>query len=238
VANAEERREPLRTFLGLTLILPILAAAISPSARAQDRPVYTATYIEVMPSAVDAATAVLKRYRDSSRQAGGNLTSEALGEIARPERFVVVEAWKDQAALQAHAQSAGTTQFERDLEPIQDAPMDERISHALYIGKPVDAHRAGAIYVVTHVDVIPPGTKGCMTALKAMSVDTPSDAGNLGYDVLQQVNRANHFTVVEEWTDRKAVNAHAMAEHTRAFREKLLPIAGALYDERLYIRLN
>lgn len=36
----------------------------------------------------------------------------------------------------------------------------------------------------------------------------------------------------------KAVNAHAMAMHTRAFREKLMPIKGALYDERFYSALN
>ena len=38
--------------------------------------------------------------------------------------------------------------------------------------------------------------------------------------------------------DRKALNAHAMAAHTRAFREKLSPMAGALYDERFYKALN
>jgi quinol monooxygenase YgiN len=52
--------------------------------------------------------------------------------------------------------------------------------------------------------------------------------------VLQQVNRANHFTVVEAWTNRKAIDAHAMAAHTRAFRDQLAPFAGALYDERIY----
>jgi hypothetical protein len=29
-----------------------------------------------------------------------------------------------------------------------------------------------------------------------------------------------------------------MAAHTRAFREKLMPIAGALYDERFYKALS
>jgi quinol monooxygenase YgiN len=34
--------------------------------------------------------------------------------------------------------------------------------------------------------------------------------------------------------NRKALDAHATAAHTRAFREKVLPMAGALYDERFY----
>jgi hypothetical protein len=29
-----------------------------------------------------------------------------------------------------------------------------------------------------------------------------------------------------------------MAAHTRAFREKISPVAGALYDERIYKALN
>ena len=77
-----------------------------------------------------------------------------------------------------------------------------------------------------------------MAALKAMSEDTANDAGNIRYEVLQQANRGNHFTVVETWADRKALDAHAMAAHTRAFRNKLAPIAGALYDERIYEALN
>ncbi len=77
-----------------------------------------------------------------------------------------------------------------------------------------------------------------MAAFKAMSVDTPKDPGNISYNVLQQANRGNHFTVLEVWTDRTSLDEHAMAQHTRAFREKLMPIAGALYDERFYAALN
>jgi quinol monooxygenase YgiN len=44
--------------------------------------------------------------------------------------------------------------------------------------------------------------------------------------------------VAEEWTSKQAVDAHAMSPHTRAFRERLLPLAGALYDERFYKKLD
>jgi quinol monooxygenase YgiN len=62
----------------------------------------------------------------------------------------------------------------------------------------------------------------------------PGDDGNIAYEVLQQTNLANHFTLVEEWANRKALDAHIMAGHTRLFREKLSPMEGALYDERFY----
>ena len=44
----------------------------------------------------------------------------------------------------------------------------------------------------------------------------------------------NHFHLIEAWSDRKALEAHAAADHTKAFRAKLVPFEGALYDERIY----
>jgi quinol monooxygenase YgiN len=228
----------VRTFFQLALIVPVLAAALGQSARAQGDGVFLVTYVEVMPNAVAPATALLRRHRDASRRDDGNLRFDVLSEIARPNRFVILEAWKDRTALDAHVQSAGSVQFNEQLNPIQDAPTDQRVNHALYLGQGTAMDRPGAIEVVTHVDVIPPGTDACLAALKAMSVDSPKDSGNISYQVLQQANRANHFAVLEEWTDRSAADAHAIAAHTRAFREKLTPIAGALYDERFYTALN
>jgi quinol monooxygenase YgiN len=216
------------------VIMFIVAAASAPTARAQDNAVYLATYVEVMPNAVASGVALLKQYRDASATEAGNLRAKALAEIARPNRFVIVEAWRDKAALEAHEQSAATSTFRDKLKPIADAPYDERITNALYLAQGKNESPSGAIYVLTHVDVIPAGKDDCMAALKAMSVDTASDAGNISYEVLQQANRGNHFTVIEAWTSRKALEAHAMAAHTRAFREKISPVAGALYDERIY----
>ncbi len=240
---------PARTVLARTILattalattilaMAILAPSRAQSAQAASDALYLVTYIEVMPNAAGPAEAELKRYRDAGRRDDGNLRLDVLAEIARPNRFVIVEAWRDKAALDAHAQSAGTIQFQEKLEPIEDAPFDERLAHVLYRGQRATANNVGTLYVVTHIDVVPPGLDACLAALKAMSVDTPNDPGNVGYTVLQQANRTNHFTVVEEWTDRKAADAHAMAEHTRAFREKLTPIRGALYDERFYTLVN
>jgi quinol monooxygenase YgiN len=220
------------------VIMFIVAAASAPPAHAQGNAVYLATYVEVMPNAVGPGVVLLKQYRDASLKEDGNLRAVALAEIERPNRFVVVEAWRDKAALEAHGQSAAASKFRDKLKPIADAPYDERVTNALYVTQAKNESRSGTLYVVTHVDVIPAGKDDCMAALKAMSVDTAADAGNISYEVLQQANRGNHFTVIEAWTDRKALDAHAMAAHTRAFRDKLGPIAGALYDERIYKALN
>lgn len=231
-------RQFFQPVIGIFIAMPIATAALVPLAHAQSNAAYRATYVEVMPNAVLPGIALLKQYRDASVKEDGNLRAAALAEIERPNRFVVVEAWRDKAALDAHGQSAATLKFRDKLKPIADAPYDERINNALYVTQGKNENQSGAIYVLTHVDVIPAGKDDCITALKAMSVDTASDTGNISYDVLQQANRGNHFTVIEAWTNRNALDAHAMAAHTRAFRDKLGPIAGALYDERIYKALN
>ena len=58
--------------------------------------------------------------------------------------------------------------------------------------------------------------------------------GNQGFGVWQQTSRPNHFTVVEVWKDQKAYDARGSAAPQRTFRDKLGPMLGALYDERLY----
>jgi quinol monooxygenase YgiN len=40
--------------------------------------------------------------------------------------------------------------------------------------------------------------------------------------------------VVEVWKDQRTNVAHELAAHTRAFRNALTPITGALYDQRWY----
>jgi quinol monooxygenase YgiN len=216
--------------------LAILAA--SATAHAQDSGVYVVTYVDVMPSTVVSGASLIRQYRDAGRKEDGSVRIEALHEIARPNRFAIVELWKDKAARDAHVQAAGTVAFRDKLKAIANAPYDERVNNGLYVGPAQGEGAKGAIYVVTHVDVVPPSKDGCMELLKGMSADTPKDPGYLRYDVLQQPNRLNHFTVVETWASPEGVDGHAMAAHTRAFREKLAPMAGALYDERFYSALD
>jgi quinol monooxygenase YgiN len=228
----------VRPLFHLALVAALAGAVCGHAAYAQDDAVYRTTYVEVMPNSVAPGIALLKHYRDASRQSGGNLRFDVLAEIGRPNRFVILETWSDKTALVRHPQSADEAQFLEKLKLIEDAPPDERMEHALYLGHGEIKNEAAAIYVVTHIDVIPPGKEACMEALKTMSVDTAGDPGNIDYEVLQQADHLNHFTVIEEWADRKAADAHAMALHTRAFRAQLIPIRGALYDERFYKALN
>ena len=92
--------------------------------------------------------------------------------------------------------------------------------------------------MLTHVDVFPAGKDQTIDMLKQLAEANRKESGNLRFDVLQQEGRANHLPLIEAWHDAPAQSAHAMAEHTRAFRAKLVPLQGALYDERLYLKLQ
>jgi quinol monooxygenase YgiN len=232
------RRVITRMRLILVLAMVILPAMLWGPVYAQDNAVYLVTYFEVMPNAVASGAALLERYNGASRKEIGNLSFDVLHEMARPERFAILEVWKDKAARDGHDKAASALHFRDRLNEIQGAPYDERILSGLYLGPVKDEHKPGAIYVLTHVDVVPQHLNDGLALLGAMSVDTAKDNGNISYEVLQQANRLNHFTVVEEWTSKQALDAHATSPHTRAFRERLLPLAGALYDERFYRKLD
>src|SRR5215471_8530567 len=201
--------------------------------------IYVVAYVEVMPTSKDDAASVLRRYRDAAQKEGGNLRGEVIQRIDQPNQFVILEIWKDQAAFEAHGKGANATDMREKIAGIRNAPTDERVHTALSIG-PIDVPGGvrGRIYVATHVDVIPPRKDDGVAALKRLAEDSRPAAGNLRFEVVQQVNRPNHFTVIEIWRDAKAVEGHSMAAPTREFRDKLAPMTGALYDERTYRALD
>ena len=94
------------------------------------------------------------------------------------------------------------------------------------------------VTAVTHVDVIPPQKDNGVAAVKQLAEDSRKQNGNVRFDVYQQTNRPNHFTVVETWSSRAAYDAHFVTAQTKDFRTKLATMTGALYDERLYRTLD
>jgi quinol monooxygenase YgiN len=104
------------------------------------------------------------------------------------------------------------------------------------IGSPANAQNADErLYVVTHVDVL--GQNGAAEAAKMLhqfAADSRNDQGSVRFEVLRDPDRLNHFTMVEVWGSRQDFESHLAASHTRAFREKLQPMLGSPFDERLH----
>src|SRR6266850_1780385 len=127
-----------------------------PAVPADVSPLYVVTYVEAKPTARDEAAALLKSYREASRSTAGNLRSVVVRSVVRPGQFVVAAAWKDKAAWDAHVAAAGTREFRDKLNALRNAPADDRFHNALSVGPMEVASGSGAVYAVTHVDVIPP----------------------------------------------------------------------------------
>ena len=224
--------------LGLVLMAIAEAQAQTPAPAPTPAPiegnVYTVIYVEVMPTSKSDATVVLRRYREAARKEGGNLRCEVAQRIDQAHQFVILSIWKDQKAWEAHGKGAASMEMREKVAAVRNAPTDERVHIGLSVG-PIDVTASrDAVLVATHVDVIPPRKDDGVAALKRLGDESRKGDGNLRFEVVQQVNRQNHFTVVEIWKDAKMVEAHSMAAATREFRDKLASMTGALYDERMY----
>jgi quinol monooxygenase YgiN len=197
-------------------------------------PIHVVTYVEVMPPARPEALATLARYREAVRKDDGNLRCEVVSRIGQAHQLVVLEIWKDRTAFETQRGAPHATQMREEIHAIRSAPIDERVHTGVSVG-PLQPGAAGnAVHVVTHVDVIPPRKDDGLAALERLARDSREAPGNLRFEVVQQTSRPNHFTVVEIWTDAAAVEAHAMADAVRRFRDALGPMSGALYDERFF----
>jgi len=93
---------------------------------------------------------------------------------------------------------------------------------------------AKQLYVVTYIDVFPNFAADTSKALLQFAADSRKDAGSVRFEVLRDVERTNHFTIVEVWENRQAYEAHLGLAHTKQFREKIQPGLGSPFDERLY----
>jgi len=226
----------------LAAITPARAQAPAPApsqpapsqpAPAPSGPAYVVTYFEVAPAASRKTGGLLRQFSSATRKEDGNVEFLALREITRPSRFALVEAWRDKAALDAHG--AAMKGLADKLQALFASPFDARQFWTLSVAAPAaGADMSGAVYVLTHVDVFPAGKDQVAALIKQQVDDSRKDVGVLRFDAVIQDARPNHFHLIEAWASRGVREAHALTEHTRQFRTKLVPFEGALYDERLY----
>ncbi len=205
----------------------------APSQPAPSGPAFCVTYFEVAPAASRKTGGLLRQFAGTTRKEDGNVEFLALHESGRPGRFAIVEAWRDKAALDAHG--AAVKALADKLETAFAAPFDARRFWTMSVAGPAaGADMRGAVFVLTHVDVFPAGKDQAAALIKQQADDSRKDSGATRFDAVIQDARPNHFHLIEAWANRGAHEAHALADHTRQFRTKLVPLEGALYDERLY----
>ena len=229
-----------RSFLAAVIAVAGLAA-VGSAARAQtpppapdpNQPATIVVYTEVAPAKAAEARKLVLAYVAAARKADGAVQIDAGQRISDPGHFGIVEQWKSLAAKQAFAATDAYTKFRAALDPLRSAAYDERIHNALSVGASKPA-AAGAILVLTHVDVIPTQVEPGTAKVKAFVEEGRNAPGNLRFDDVVQANRKNHFTVIETWKSPSDKNGWISGKSARTFREELQPMGGALYDERVF----
>jgi quinol monooxygenase YgiN len=226
------------------LVATAVMMAAAPAAIAQapaappTGPAYMVTYLDIMPSAKGDAASLLKQVAAASRKEPGNQRYDVLQRIDRTNQFAILETWTDLKAAEAHAGGPALKEFKEKLKPLQVSFYDERLSNSVAVAPGVGPASKGAIFAITHVDVIPPKREECVEMLKKLAEETRKEPGSERFEAWVQNNRGNHFTVTETWKSIAGVDAHIVAPATREFRDKLGTMTGALYDERLYTSIE
>ncbi len=158
-------------------------------------------------------------------------------QTGRPGHFAVLETWRNQAAFDARDPSA-KRQLMDALQAIRTSDYDERPYKTLTLAadKSVGGVRTQGVFVISHVDVAP--NTEAPALLQKLADASRQEAGNLRFDVIQHIQRANHFTVVEHWQSQAALDTHVAAAHTREYRDALAPLTGSPLDERAYTPID
>ena len=101
-----------------------------------------------------------------------------------------------------------------------------------------EAGTQGKIYVVTHVDIVPPSADAGTKLVKQYVADSKKDKGIVQIEAGAQISRVNHISIYEVWQSQKAFDEHVASAHTRQFRQQIDPMLGSPYDERLHLLLE
>jgi (4S)-4-hydroxy-5-phosphonooxypentane-2,3-dione isomerase len=231
---AFSRQVVLRSLLTVAFVFAVASAAL-----AQSEAIYGVTALDVVPNAASQGVALLKQYRDGSLKQPGNLGVTLLQEADWPNRFIVYEGWKDQAAYEANEKSAHTAELRDKLKPIAASPYDRRNYSVISAGPAKPAAGGDTVYMQLHLDVFPPGIDATLTAAKAVAEAARKSEGNLRYDVVRSVNPPqSHTTLLAAWQNRKAFDAYEDSAYARQFRDAVGPLLGSPFDDRLYVPIN
>jgi quinol monooxygenase YgiN len=204
----------LGTETSVLAICFVIGAATSAMAQAGGGAVYAMTYLDVSTDWVLQGAGLIKQYRDTSRREAGNLEFTVLQETTRPNRFAIVEGWRDQKSMDAHAKGADARRFGFIPEAIRNSPPNQHVLEGFAIA-PAKSAPAGAVYMIQHVDIAFNGFGSpVQAAFKALAGPSPKEAGALRYDVYEEPDpHLNHFSIVAAWTNEKAYEDHEAAPY-------------------------
>jgi len=79
-------------------------------------------HVHVKPGQADAFIAATRKNADASRKEPGILRFDVVRDLASPDRFVLVEVYRDELAPAAHKETAHYKAWREDVEPMMASP--------------------------------------------------------------------------------------------------------------------
>jgi quinol monooxygenase YgiN len=101
-----------------------LSVASGP-AEATSKSVYVISHVDVAPDPKVAG--MLTTLATASRLEEGNIRFDVLLHTMRSNHFEVIETWKNEKALETHANAAHTKKYRDDVQAALGSPLDERL---------------------------------------------------------------------------------------------------------------
>src|SRR5688572_20792582 len=110
-------------------------------------------------------------------------------------------------------------------------------------------------YAVAYLETAASAARAASAAVRAYRDATAKQDGCSAVDAFEQIGRPGHWVVVETWRDQKVFDArdagvqqrlleaikdirvsdaHAVAPHTKKYRDDILPLTGSPLDERVF----
>ena len=223
----------------LSAFLLVIVAGSGAGAQTAGDAIYGVTALDVAPGAASQGVALLKQYRDGALKQAGNTGVTLLQEADWPNRFVIYDAWKDQAAYDANERAAHSAELRAKLASMGGAPYDRRDYRVISVGPAQAAAGGDTVYMQLHLDVFPPGIEATLAAARAVAEAARKGDGNLRYDVVRSVKPPlSHTTLLAAWQNRKAFESYENSAYARQFRDAVGPLLGSPFDDRLYVPIN
>lgn len=229
-----------------------------------ESPLWIVSYIEVDPEAKENVSKLISDLSEISRKETGNIGFIGIQRIGRDNHFAILEIWQDAEAHSAHSKMPHRLEFHNSLRPYLFAPYDERIHLGLNAAaaEAIPTANQSSLFVLTHADLTrnaqfspcnfgPEVDSPCGNELLSnLASASRTHQGNIRFDILTQIDRTNHMTVLEMWESEQAQTAHQALPDKKAFRfglsgqhseiepgstdNEVNKMMGSLWDERLY----
>ena len=216
-------------FRFVSIMMGWLLATAGVAQQQASSPVQSVVYVDIALSQRSQAVKAFSDYAAEIRKHAALASVELFEQRGRPGHYVLIENWREQAALDA--QAVAQAMLATWLQKLRLSNVDRRPYKALDTAAAKTASNSGT-YVISHVDAAP--NQDVAAILQTWVTQSRAEEGNVRFDIVQHQQRGNHYTVIAHWRDEAALQQHEEAAHTRRFRDQFGPYAGSPLDERLF----